>query len=46
MPTNHIEKTIESPEVDHFADRHFECDNCTCLVLVTQIVLVTSGEKH
>ena len=41
MPTNHIEKRIESPEVDHFSDRHFECDNCTCLVLVTQMYLLS-----
>ena len=25
MPINHIEKRVESPEVDRFQDRHFEC---------------------
>ena len=28
MPTNHIEKRIESPEVDSFQGRHFGSGSC------------------
>ena len=41
MPTSHIEKRIESSEVERFYDRHFKCDIGTCLVLVTEIYLLS-----
>ena len=37
MPTNHIEKRIESLAVDHFQDRHFGFGSCTSLVFLTEM---------
>ena len=41
MPTNHVGKRIESPEVDCFQDRQFGCGSCISLVFVIQMYLLS-----